>query len=88
MAKVGQLERALASRVVIEQAKGVLVARDGIAADLAFERLRGQARSTRRKLADLAREVVERAPVDRAKAIQRAKDVADRGSSGQEEPLG
>lgn len=53
-----QLEAALVSRVVIEQAKGVLAERHGIGVDEAFERLRREARSTRRKIHDVAAEVV------------------------------
>ncbi len=53
-----QLKHALDARVVIEQAKGVLVARDGVDPRRAFEELRAQARRSRRKLADLAAEVV------------------------------
>jgi AmiR/NasT family two-component response regulator len=39
-----QLQRALDARVVIEQAKGALVAREGLSEQEAFERLRRQAR--------------------------------------------
>jgi hypothetical protein len=53
----GQLQLALNSRVVIEQAKGVLAERLQISADDAFEVLRGAARSRNRLLSDLAREV-------------------------------
>jgi GAF domain-containing protein len=53
-----QLQRALDARVVIEQAKGALVARDGISAKEAFERLRRQARAERRRVADVAAEVM------------------------------
>lgn len=53
-----QLTHALGARVVIEQAKGVLVARDGVGPRQAFEDLRRQARRSRRKLADVAAEVV------------------------------
>lgn len=52
-----QLETALVSRVVIEQAKGRLAERHGIGVDEAFERLRAEARSARRKIHDVAAEV-------------------------------
>ncbi len=54
-----QLQAALTSRVVIEQAKGVLAERGGIGLDDAFGRMRVHARTHRRRLSDLAREVVE-----------------------------
>jgi hypothetical protein len=53
-----QLQVALDSRVTIEQAKGILAERYGIGVDQAFDRLRGEARSRRMKLADLAAGVV------------------------------
>jgi hypothetical protein len=53
-----QLERALESRIVIEQAKGVLIERLALAPDLAFEILRRAARSQRRRIHVLAAEVV------------------------------
>jgi GAF domain-containing protein len=56
-----QLQHALDARVVIEQAKGVLVARDGLGEREAFERLRRQARDQRRRVADVAAEVVRAA---------------------------
>lgn len=43
--RIAQLQRALDSRVVIEQAKGFLAAREGTVPDLAFERLRSHARA-------------------------------------------
>jgi transcriptional regulator with GAF, ATPase, and Fis domain len=49
-----QLQGALNSRVVIEQAKGVLAERMGLDMGQAFERLRGQARLQNRRLAELA----------------------------------
>ena len=55
---VTQLQHALDARVVIEQAKGVLMARSGVAARAAFEELRATARSSRRRLAEVAAEVV------------------------------
>jgi GAF domain-containing protein len=57
----GELQLALSSRVVIEQAKGVLVGRHGLTTRQAFERLRGQARDQRRPLSEVARAVVSAA---------------------------
>jgi GAF domain-containing protein len=56
-----ELQGALDSRVVIEQAKGVLVGRHGLTPRQAFERLRRMARDQRRPLAGLAAEVVDAA---------------------------
>ncbi len=56
--KTEQLEGALTSRVVIEQAKGVLAARHGIDVQTAFDVLRRGARSHQLKLRDLAERVV------------------------------
>jgi hypothetical protein len=49
-----QLQTALDSRIVLEQAKGVLAERDSITPDEAFEKMRREARSRRMKLRDLA----------------------------------
>jgi len=57
--KVSQLEAALASRVVIEQAKGMVAVRDRVAVDVAFERLRRIARTSRRSVGEVARGVVD-----------------------------
>jgi hypothetical protein len=68
--EVAQLRRALASRVWIEQAKGVLAATRGVDPDAAFQQqLRRQARSSSRKLADLAQEVVQVAQRERIAAL-------------------
>jgi GAF domain-containing protein len=56
-----ELQGALDSRVVIEQAKGVLVGRHGLTPRQAFERLRRMARDQRRRLAEVAAEVVDAA---------------------------
>jgi hypothetical protein len=53
-----QLQTALDSRVVIEQAKGIVAARESISPEEAFDKIRRQARSERRKLHDLAAEIV------------------------------
>jgi sulfite oxidase len=69
------LRQALTSRVWIEQAKGVLAATRGVSPDAAFQQLRRQARSSSRKLADLAQEVVQEAQRQRvaAKAVDDAR---------------
>lgn len=54
-----QLQTALNSRVIIEQAKGMLAERGDIAMDAAFELLRGHARRTNQRLSDLAHAVIE-----------------------------
>ncbi|MBV9292303.1 MAG: GAF and ANTAR domain-containing protein [Frankiales bacterium] len=55
---VAQLEHALAARVIIEQAIGVLAERQHSSPRQAFERLRKAARSRGKKVHDLARVVV------------------------------
>jgi GAF domain-containing protein len=55
---VTQLQTALHSRVFIEQAKGILAERLGIAMDEAFNALRGHARAHHRHLTELAQAVV------------------------------
>ncbi|MBO8186908.1 ANTAR domain-containing protein [Streptomyces sp. DW4-2] len=57
--RCGELELALGSRVVIEQAKGVLAERGHGSVDDAFRTLRAFARSHRRPLHQVARDVVE-----------------------------
>jgi PAS domain S-box-containing protein len=57
--RVTQLQTALDSRVLIEQAKGFLAARLGIDPEAAFRRLRTDARSSHRSLHEVAREVVD-----------------------------
>jgi AmiR/NasT family two-component response regulator len=75
-----QLEEALTSRVLIEQAKGVLAERMATTPDDAFDILRRAARSTQTRLHDLAREVV-RSPatppsVAREIALRRRREEA------------
>lgn len=53
-----QLQVALNSRVIIEQAKGVLAERGRLDMALAFDVLRGHARSTNQRLSDVALGVV------------------------------
>lgn len=54
-----QLETALQTRIVIEQAKGVLVERFDLSTQQAFDILQRAARSQRRKIHDVAAEIVE-----------------------------
>lgn len=56
---VGQLQGALNSRVIIEQAKGVLAERAQIGVDAAFVRLRAHARARNLRLSSVARELIE-----------------------------
>jgi GAF domain-containing protein len=56
-----QLQSALNSRAVIEQAKGVLIGQQGLPAHAAYEQLRAQARAQRRKLVTICAEVVRNA---------------------------
>jgi hypothetical protein len=55
----GQLRAALNSRVIIEQAKGVLAQRGNLSMSAAFDRLRRYARTHQARLSEVAREVVE-----------------------------
>jgi len=54
-----QLQGALTSRVVIEQAKGAVAALRGISTDDAFDLLRTRARSNQRRLVDVAQAVLD-----------------------------
>lgn len=57
--KVEQLEGALDRRAIIERAKGILMERHSIDDKAAFECLRDRARSTGRRVVDVARAVTE-----------------------------
>ena len=54
-----QLNHALNSRVVIEQAKGMVGEREDLSMEEAFTRLRNHARNHNLRLADLARDVID-----------------------------
>jgi GAF domain-containing protein len=56
--RTDQLQHALHSRVIIEQAKGVVAARREITPDAAFESLRSHARRHGRRLRDVADDVI------------------------------
>jgi hypothetical protein len=72
--RCAQLQEALESRIVIEQAKGVLAERFHLEPDRAFEVLRRSARSNRVPLRDLAARVVssERTPCEVAAQLDGA----------------
>jgi len=79
-----QLQAALEHRWLIEQAKGVIMGREQLDAQAAFERLRRAARSSTRRLADVARDVTGGQPLpasghERARA--RAGQAKDRESA-------
>jgi cell division septum initiation protein DivIVA len=75
--RIAQLEEALESRIVIEQAKGVLAERLAISVGEAFDILRYAARSHRIKLRDLAARVVDESqtPAPVVVAIARASRI-------------
>jgi transcriptional regulator with GAF, ATPase, and Fis domain len=59
-----QLQAALNSRIIIEQAKGKLAERYNLTMDQAFTLLRDHARTTNQRLTDTARELVDSATAD------------------------
>lgn len=61
-----QLETALTTRGVIDQAKGILMAREGCDAEEAFDILKRASQRANRKLHELAQEIVERTGTDRS----------------------
>jgi transcriptional regulator with GAF, ATPase, and Fis domain len=59
---IEQLQWALDHRILIEQAKGILMGRENISADVAYQRMRSAARSSRRPVAEVAQIVVDGGP--------------------------
>lgn len=55
---VDDLRESLESRVVIEQAKGILMARLGCTADEAFQMLSAQSQHSHRRLRDVAQSLI------------------------------
>ena len=61
LAAATQFEQALASRAVIDQAKGILIATRGCSPDAAFAMLRDRSQHQNRKLHTVAEEIVDQA---------------------------
>ena len=78
-----QLQAALEHRWLIEQAKGVLMGRERLDAQAAFERLRGVARSSSRRLADVARDVTAGKPLPQANRPERGRGRRQEQADGQ-----
>jgi AmiR/NasT family two-component response regulator len=54
-----QLQTALSSRVLLEQAKGMLAERTGLPMDQAFQLMRGYARGHSRPLREIAERIID-----------------------------
>jgi GAF domain-containing protein len=61
--QAAQLQTALDRRLLIEQAKGMLMAKEGIDAATAFERLRTAARSGQQRVVDVASDLIAGRPL-------------------------
>jgi GAF domain-containing protein len=70
---IDQLNTALTSRVVIEQAKGILAERGGVSMESAFESMRHYARDHNLHLAAIARSVVDKTLSPAALTAPRAR---------------
>jgi hypothetical protein len=71
--RIVQLQTALDSRIVIEQAKGILAERFKLTVDDAFLLLRYAARSSRRKLHDVARDIISDSTTPQAVSVAIAR---------------
>jgi GAF domain-containing protein len=81
------LEHALEWRGVIEQAKGILMASEGIEADDAFDVLRRASQRSNRKVHDLAQELVDRARKEAASHRDGTSGEASGGLLGDDSDL-
>src|SRR5437870_12976933 len=71
--RVAQLQTALETRIVVEQAKGILAERFKLTVDDGFLLLRYAARSSRRNLHDLAAEVITTGATPRSVTVAMAR---------------
>jgi hypothetical protein len=76
------LREAMRTRALIEQAKGVLMARHWIDGDAAFERLRTESQRSNVRVAEVAAGVVARVSPDSARCRTPAPDAADDAEPG------
>ena len=60
--RTAHLQHALSSRIIVEQAKGMLAAQDDISPDAAFDRLRRYARTHRIRLHDVCEQLLNGTP--------------------------
>jgi hypothetical protein len=86
-ARDAELTQALTAQVWVEQARGALVATEGLDPASASERLRARAGASQRTVADVAREVVQDAQRDRTAVIaaERARSRAAEARAAQAE---
>jgi AmiR/NasT family two-component response regulator len=73
-----QLQQALNTRIIVEQAKGVLAERFHVRPEAALGLLRGAARSNRMPLRELAREVVDKSETPPAIIVRIQEALGDR----------
>ncbi|HEX2053206.1 MAG TPA: GAF and ANTAR domain-containing protein [Actinomycetota bacterium] len=66
-----QMQEALASRAVIDQAKGIIMVTEKVSAEVAFKRLKSLSQAANVKVRDLARRIVEEASGATADQVQR-----------------
>ena len=71
-----QLQEALESRIVIEQAKGILAERYGTDVEHAFALIRAAARANRVKLRELAAQIVASKETPTIVAVERRRRLA------------
>jgi len=83
-----QLRTAMASRAVIEQAKGILMARHRVDEDAAFAMLRVESQTHNRRLRDVAQAVVDEARGVGDAAPQAEQDPGDATDGDAAQPSG